>query len=160
MNCYNHIEQSAVATCQDCQKGLCTSCASLFSFPICSECNKQRQQSEKKEIYKELLLMFIVGCLSYYLLLQIYTPVNSSLLKGRIFEKVFLTVIGFYTGGALVAGWKTLNRITPSVFLFLPIIGWVLFFIVKFLLAITVGLLMLPIRLVLNFRKLFLLNKG
>ena len=34
-------------------------------------------------------------------------------------------------GLGLVAGWKTLTRITPQVFLFLPILGWVFYFLVK-----------------------------
>lgn len=159
MNCFNHTQSVAVATCLDCQKGLCNICATQFTIPICKQCNLQRKKINKKEVYQELLLIFVFGCLGYLLLLQIYTPVNSSLLKGRIFERVFLIVVGFYLGGSLIAGWKSLNRITPNIFLFLPILGWVLFFIVKFLLSIAVGLIMLPVRLLTNFRKLFLLNK-
>lgn len=159
MNCFNHIEENAVASCQDCQKGLCNECASLYTFPICTQCNSQRKQFQKKVIYKELLLMFVFGCILYYLLLQIYTPVNSSLLEGGIFEKVFLVVSGFYLGGALIAGWKTLTYITPNIFLFLPLVGWLIYFIVKFLLSIAVGLVMFPVRLFRNFRKIYLLNR-
>ncbi len=68
MNCFNHPEENAVASCQDCQKGLCNGCASLYTFPICIQCNSQRKQSQKKEIYKELFLMFVFGCVLYYLL--------------------------------------------------------------------------------------------
>ncbi|MGY0426354.1 MAG: hypothetical protein ACWIPI_05925, partial [Polaribacter sp.] len=85
--------------------------------------------------------------------------VNSSLLKGRIFEKVFLVVSGFYLGGALIAGWKIVTYITPTIFLFLPLVGWLVYFIVKFSLSIAVGLVMFPVRLFRDFRMIYLLNR-
>ncbi len=59
----------------------------------------------------------------------------------------------------IIPGWKTLTRIMPSVFLFLPIIGWVLYFIVKFALSVVVGLVMLPVRTVRNIARLVALQK-
>lgn len=158
MNCFNHIELVSVAVCQDCQKGLCTECSTKYNMPICTQCNTKRKKGEKAKIYKELFLMLVFGILGYYAVLQVHTPLNSSLLKAQIFEKVFLIVTGFYFGGAVVAGWKTLNRITPDIFLFLPIVGWLIFFMAKFLLSIIVGVFMLPIRLFRNFRRLYLLK--
>ncbi|WP_062052854.1 hypothetical protein [Aquimarina longa] len=159
MNCFNHIKENAVASCQDCQKGLCTTCASLFSFPICRDCNKRRQQSEKKAIYKELFLMFVFGCVGYYLFSQFFGHHDSANLKTRTFSVVLSVLFGFYAGGALVAGWKTLTYITPSVFLFLPLVGWGIYFIVKFLLSIAVGVVMFPVRLLLHTRKLLSLKR-
>lgn len=118
----------------------------------------ERIKAEKNKIYKELLLMFVFGFLGYYAVLHVHIPINSELLKGQIFEKVFLIVVGFYIGAAVIAGWKTLNRITPNIFLFLPIVGWLIFFMAKFLLSIIVGVFMLPIRLFLNFRRLYSLK--
>ncbi|MDR0468274.1 MAG: hypothetical protein LBG67_05425 [Campylobacteraceae bacterium] len=48
MNCYNHPETAAVATCADCGKSLCKECASLYTTPICSECNLERAKSNKR----------------------------------------------------------------------------------------------------------------
>lgn len=43
-----------------------------------------------------------------------------------------------------VFGWKALNKIQPSIFLFMPIGGWVVYFIVKGVLAITIGIFVAP----------------
>jgi len=39
MFCFNHNETGAVQQCEGCGKGLCRECSTLFSLPICSECN-------------------------------------------------------------------------------------------------------------------------
>lgn len=41
-------------------------------------------------------------------------------------------------------GWGALNKITPNIFLFTPIIGWVIYFVVKFVLAIIIGMFVAP----------------
>lgn len=42
-------------------------------------------------------------------------------------------------------GWKTLNKITPDIFVFMPIGGWIIYFVIKFLLSIIVGAFATPI---------------
>jgi hypothetical protein len=37
-------------------------------------------------------------------------------------------------------GWSALNKLTPGVLLCLPFIGWVIFYILKFLLSALVGM--------------------
>lgn len=44
-----------------------------------------------------------------------------------------------------IVGWKVLNMIQPSMFLFLPAIGWVIYFIVKFILSYIVGIFIAPL---------------
>jgi hypothetical protein len=56
----------------------------------------------------------------------------------------------FYAASGIVSGWKTLTAITPRIFLFLSLLGWAIYFIVKFILAFFIGLVMLPIRTVNN----------
>lgn len=60
-----------------------------------------------------------------------------------------------YMGLGLVAGWKTLTRITPQVFLFLPILEWIFFFMVKTILSLLVGLVAFPVRIIKNLTLLF-----
>lgn len=60
-----------------------------------------------------------------------------------------------YMGLGLVAGWKTLTRVTPQVFLFLPILGWVLYFLIKAVLSMFVGLVAFPVRMIKNMALLF-----
>lgn len=47
--------------------------------------------------------------------------------------------IAFYMGFSLVAGWKLLDGFTSKFFLFLPIIGWVIYAFIKFALALMIG---------------------
>ena len=41
-------------------------------------------------------------------------------------------------------GWKALNRITPDVFLFMPIGGWIAYFVIKLVLSIVIGIFIAP----------------
>lgn len=43
-----------------------------------------------------------------------------------------------------VAGWRFINFITPSFFLWLPLGGWVIYFIIKFLISGMLGIFILP----------------
>lgn len=45
-------------------------------------------------------------------------------------------------------GWGLLNKITPNIFLFMPIIGWLIYFIVKIALAAMIGVFALPFTLI------------
>lgn len=155
MNCYNHQTQPAVAQCSDCGKGLCGTCASLCQMPLCTSCNKSRIASERSGIIKEMLLTFGVGAVLAYLFFQWTNGGHSYPLLYNIIS----FVIPFYVFSGIIPGWKTLTRITPSVFLFLPIIGWVLYFIVKFALSVVVGLVMLPVRTVRNIARLVTLQR-
>jgi len=155
MNCYNHQTQPAVAVCTDCGKGLCGTCASNYLTPLCTPCNKSRISSEKSGIIKEMLLTFGVGILLAILFVRWMDAGHSYPLSHKI---ISYTVFSYVFSG-IIPGWKTLTRITPNIFLFLPIIGWVLFFIVKLALSLVVGLVMLPIRTVRNIARLVALGK-
>ena len=80
------------------------------------------------------------------------------LIYNEVFTYLYRTHVSYVFSG-IIPGWKTLTRIMPSVFLFLPIIGWVLYFIVKFALSVVVGLVMLPVRTVRNIARLVALQK-
>lgn len=63
-------------------------------------------------------------------------------LAGILDEVAFIAFIYF----ALFSyfGWKALNRIQPNVFLIMPIGGWVLYFFIKGILSIFVGIFVAP----------------
>ncbi len=155
MNCHKHTEQSAVAQCMDCSRGLCNECVSAYSMPICTTCNKKRIASERAQIIKEMLLTFGMGALLAYFFYQWTNGGHSYPLLYNIIS----FVIPFYVFSGIIPGWQTLTRITPTVFLFLPIIGWLLYFIVKLVLAFFLGIVMLPIQTVRNVSRLVSLQK-
>ncbi len=43
-----------------------------------------------------------------------------------------------------IFGWKALNKIQPEIFLFMPIGGWLIYFIVKGVLSIIIGMFVAP----------------
>lgn len=47
--------------------------------------------------------------------------------------------MGFYAGASIVAGWKLMQRFTARTFLFLPIIGWVIYLFLKIAFSLFVG---------------------
>ena len=162
MNCYNHTDQSAVAQCSDCGRGLCPECASCYSIPICNTCNKRRIADERNRIIQEMALTFGLGLLLTVLFLcfTLLYFTHGQLPNNPPQPYVVLSVMSFfYILSGITPGWKTLTRITPNVFLFLPLIGWLVFFYFKFVLALWLGIIMLPIRTVKNIYRLRTLKK-
>ncbi len=44
-------------------------------------------------------------------------------------------------------GWKALNKITPKWFVWMPIIGWVIYFTIKLVLSVVAGYFVAPYQL-------------
>lgn len=156
MNCFNHHELSAIAQCQDCSKGLCNECATKYSIPICSICNSSRGKSEKDQIIKELFWTYGLGLGLTFLVSR--GSMGQMTFGNNSIETSLMFFMMFYMCSGLVAGWYTLNRITPQVFLFLPLIGWVIYFVIKMMISIWVGLIMLPVRTCRNVRRIRQIN--
>lgn len=141
MKCANHPTLDAVATCVDCGKGLCSDCSSAYEFPICENCNAGRVGDEKKVLTRNIALTVLFFILGFYF-------ANSS---AGSFQLVGGIVIGYIFAG-IPWGWSFLNKITPSIFLFLPLIGWVIYFFIKGILSLFIGFIALPIKLFQIFR--------
>ncbi len=43
-----------------------------------------------------------------------------------------------------IFGWKALNKITPDIFLWMSFTGWIVYFLIKGLLSIVVGIFVAP----------------
>ncbi|MXV39113.1 hypothetical protein GO491_10570 [Flavobacteriaceae bacterium Ap0902] len=144
MNCFYHPTITSVASCVDCGKGLCQDCANRYNTPICITCNHRRIKSEKQSILKELIITLIAG--GVLTIFYMFSTQETSDVEYSTLQNIFTFIIVFYSGASIVAGWKTLTAITPNIFLFLPIIGWILFFMIKLFIASLIGWFMLPIR--------------
>jgi len=131
MNCYNHPEEVAVASCIDCGKGLCRKCASLYQIPICNECNLRRVKNDKGNIirvYLPSIVLFIIG-------------VAAGISNGSFGMGICL---GYVFAGT-PWGWKIVTFIQPRMFLFLSFFGWVIYFFIKITISCFVGIVALPI---------------
>ena len=51
---------------------------------------------------------------------------------------------GIFSFLFLYWGWKALDRITPQMFVFMPVVGWLIYFAIKGILALFVGMLIGP----------------
>jgi len=136
MNCFYHPDTVSVAACVDCGKGLCQECAGRYSMPICNECNERRSKDEKQAIFKQYIpsaLFFIAGLI--FGLKVIHQDIYSSISFGYLTAGVFW-------------GWKVISFIQPKMFLFMPIVGWGFYFLIKYILSMLVGIVAMPIGIV------------
>jgi len=137
--CSVHPNQPAVGYCQSCGGGLCYSCFHAWNPPTCQHCaNVQfaRQRSGNRGILVAAAVLFVIGVL-------FGLGSNSGLLVAL--------AVGYVLAG-FPAGWASLgslvNRRGRTVFLILPIVGWLLLWVIRFALSPFVGIVALPIRIV------------
>lgn len=144
MKCFNHTNIDAVATCVDCGKSLCKTCASKYEPILCDECAQTRTNNynESQHAYKNSMkgsiavsiILFIVG---FIIPIAAYGEFNIGSSLGMAY-----CLAGF------PYGWRALNKITPDIFLFLPLVGWLIYFGIKAFLAIIVGWIAMPIQII------------
>lgn len=112
MKCAQHIEQSAVGTCNDCGKGLCPECIAIFTPPLCSGCALAHNQEVAKTLWIQLALMG-----------GLFVAALATLL-GKV---PFATAIGYaLMAGFFPSGWKFLGRFfSPSGGYFFATARWI-----------------------------------
>ncbi|MGG7619550.1 hypothetical protein [Bacillus coreaensis] len=130
MKCHKHYEMDAVSTCVDCGKALCPQCSEKFTFPICDSCNLTRIKNDKNLLVKNSIIMAILFIIGF----------SSS--SGGFFGALLL---GYFFAG-IPWGWSALNKITPNIFLFMPLIGWVIYFGIKLVLSLLIGMFVTPFK--------------
>lgn len=139
MKCANHPAEDAVGTCVDCGKGLCVECTNAYSLPICQSCNSVRVKGEKVDLQKRIVLTFVFFAIGFYFMVNSAPSISVGTIIGGI-------IIGYLFAG-IPWGWQFLNKITPSMFLFLSFAGWVVYFLVKTILSFMIGFIALPFKL-------------
>lgn len=126
MVCYKHPANEAVVTCSECGRGLCQSCANKINPPMCLDCARAISGNIKSEMIKNIIISIVLMIVGVFV---IKSP-----------------------GGVLLAGipygWVILNRMTPSMFLWLSFVGWIVYFIIKLVLAYIIGIPALIIKMI------------
>lgn len=133
LKCHKHYEMDAVSQCVDCGKSLCPTCTEKFSFPICDNCNLSRIGNDKSILVKNTIIMVALFIFGFYL----------SITGGSGF---FMSLVGGYFFAGIPWGWSVLNKITPNIFLFMPIIGWLFYFLIKCALSLMIGMFVTPFK--------------
>jgi len=126
MKCCKHRERDGVVLCNECGQALCQECADKFHPPLCSRCASARAREIKGQLVKSISLSVLLMLVGIFV---IKSPAG-----------ILLAGIPY--------GWAILNAITPSMFLWLSWVGWIIYFLIKLLLAYFIGLIALPIKLI------------
>lgn len=132
MKCYKHYERDAVSQCLDCSKALCPECTSKYNKPLCDQCVIEGVKSNRLMLFKNIIIMITVFIFAF---LTIYAeqPIADRFLMSLLFSGV-------------PWGWSFLNKITPSIFLFMPLGGWLIYFVIKLVLSLLIGLIVMPFK--------------
>lgn len=125
MDCYKH-QKVAVAQCSECGRGLCQECADKINPPLCPTCARNYSSSIKAEMTKNIVISVILMIIGVFV---IQSPMG-----------ILLAGIPY--------GWALLNKMTPSMFLWLSWIGWIVYFIIKLVIAYVVGIPALIIKMI------------
>ena len=143
MNCINHPTTNIVSTCPDCNSGLCSGCAQRYTIVICDRCNERRLRQEIGSVYKQLAVVLGGAAAMTYFYFNVILPSNSAGMSLRASGLIDWTLL-LYTSAALIVGWRSLSSLTSNTFLFLPLVGWVIYFAVKIFIAGIIGPFLLP----------------
>jgi len=152
MNCCVHNEEAAVAACIDCGKGLCKECAKKYEKYICDECNLNRTQNDQTKVLMKYIIPSIILFIGGILLGIFVIP--SGYFYGIKF--IFHYLLCGYILAGFPWGWKLVTRFLfrvrfPSFteqYVFMKLIGFVTFMILKIALSMIIGLVALPINLI------------
>ncbi|QTL96578.1 hypothetical protein GM661_00625 [Iocasia frigidifontis] len=139
MKCYKHYNRDASSQCLDCGKALCPECTNKYNYPLCDTCFINEINSEKLSILKILgLSIFIfIGTFYYkFIILREFVEFDSSVVL------YFLWVS--YGFSSVPIGWVTLTKLQPNSFIWMPIIGWLFYFIIKLYLSVLIGIFIFP----------------
>ncbi|UVD79324.1 hypothetical protein NWE55_14500 [Myroides albus] len=96
----------------------------------------QKKERLKKD-NRDMLIAGIIGVLlAYFMITSPSYPSKDSFTWNNLLS---LYAMAFYIGFSFVAGWKLLHNFTAKFFLFLPIIGWVIYLFIKIALSLVIG---------------------
>lgn len=146
MKCFYHPDRDAVGQCVECGKGLCSECAGKWNPPHCENCGGNVVSEAIAHLV--VIVLFALAGIAYTVWAMRGAPAASR----TIFELILSGILTAYFVAAIPAGWWKLGKITSGFFLSLPIFGWLIYFVIKAILSMFVGLVVLPIECVHSIR--------
>jgi uncharacterized membrane protein YgdD (TMEM256/DUF423 family) len=148
MNCAGHPVVSAVAQCVSCSRGLCVTCADIYQPPMCGNCATQTAAHVQQDIRKEALVtagLFALGAL---------IGKSAAANAGGGLDSIGLVLFGGWLVAGIPYGWKALPGITPLAFIWMPLMGWLIYFWLKGSVATLVGIFIFPFKVIFLLRNL------
>lgn len=136
LNCYHHPTLEAVINCENCGKPLCRSCAELYNgHPFCATCGMDGYRDIKSDLNKRVIVGIALGIAWIVLFLSAETMLSPFAI---ILEGIVFACVPF--------GWRALTSITPKMFVWLPLVGWLIYFFIKLCISIIIGWVAAPIQ--------------
>lgn len=129
MKCSKHYERDAVSQCVDCGKALCPECTEKFTVPLCDQCALNRINADKQLLVKNSIIMIVLFIIGF-----LWSEQES------FFQRILL---GYFFAG-IPWGWSILTKITPNMFLFMSWFGWIIYFFIKLMLSMFIGMFVTP----------------
>lgn len=142
MNCSQHSENPAVASCGSCGRGLCPVCADAYTPPMCAGCATAIITAEKGALIKQLVvsaILLVPGAMFG----NAITSSPGAQLQDPAW--VYVALMAYLFAGTPY-GWRALSAITPRVFLIMPVMGWVFYFVFKLSASAMVGCFVTPFK--------------
>ena len=93
---------------------------------------------EKTSFWESTNARWVITAIFYIVVFGGITLCEAFMPKGM--EILVIIPIGIFT----FFGWKALNKIQPSMFLWMSWFGWFTYFFIKFVLSVLVGLFVAP----------------
>lgn len=97
-------------------------------------------ENEKKNVFKEFLISplgkFAMIAILYVVIMMLFALVLE-VINAPILGVILAVVFGIF-------GWQALNKITPDIFLFMSVTGWIIYFCVKGFLSVFLGVFVAP----------------
>lgn len=134
MNCAWHINKEAVRGCKLCGVLICGDCANALDNK-CIECER-KELGQIKYDANSVIYSGIPGLL-FGVLIVVLSYLSSGVFD--FWRQLLSSAILIVLCWGVSYGWQKLSEITSGLFLFLPIVGWVFYFIVKGALAVAIG---------------------
>lgn len=136
MNCAYHLTREAVSNCKNCGRPLCRACAELYGGePICAACAEQGYQEIRQTLKKRLSIGIALGIAWIIFFLNAGTMLSPLV--------IILEGIGF---ACVPFGWCAMDRILPKKMPRLPIIGRLVYLLLKLVISVLAGLVAAPVQ--------------
>jgi len=139
MLCAIHTDREAVAVCGTCGRTLCPECAGKYQPPTCPYCMEQWGKNEKSRLVMCSVVSLIFAGLGIWLCVFADRAARQEENQLPFFQMAVLYACLVLPLAGIPWGWSTLSGFTSSTFLFLPLIGWLIYISLKLGIAMTIG---------------------
>lgn len=119
------MSEYSVNRCSKCGRQLTMEEDAAFHPPTCMNCAREHVSMIKTEMIKNIAISVVLMIIGIVI---IQNPMG-----------ILLAGIPY--------GWSILNRITPTMFLWMSWFGWIVYFLIKLVIAYFIGIVALPIKL-------------